>query len=127
MSNTKNHADYQKLLKALAEVLVEGRHRASLSQSQLAQKTNKLQPAIAKLEGTLQPNVALRVIYEVASALDMPLSLVFKNAEIRAEITMDTIASASAEDEFWKLAIERSENLSMENKKFIAQMILKLV
>ena len=76
-----NQADYKLILMGLGQVLTKARHDLGLTQGELASKMGKVQSAVAKIERAPSENIALRIIYELATLLEMPLSEVFARAE----------------------------------------------
>ena len=77
MENT----DYQRLLLALGQTLATARVNAGMTQEELGDLLQKGQSAVAKVERQPGPNIALRVIFELAEALGLSLSDVFLAAE----------------------------------------------
>ncbi|MBI2602336.1 MAG: helix-turn-helix transcriptional regulator [Deltaproteobacteria bacterium] len=82
--------NYQRLLLGLGQALAEARANSGMTQTKLGEQLAKGQSAVAKIERTPSPNVALRVIYETAEALKMSLSEVFFRAEALAGIESGT-------------------------------------
>jgi transcriptional regulator with XRE-family HTH domain len=72
---------YDRLLIGIGQTLAEARANAGMTQDELGKQLEKVQSAVAKIERAPSPNIALRVIYETASALGLSLSEVFARAE----------------------------------------------
>ncbi len=78
--------NYQRLLVGLGQALAEARSASGMTQAELGEQLEKGQSAVAKIERTPTPNVALRVIFETAEVLNLNLSEVFFRAEALAGI-----------------------------------------
>ena len=76
--------DYSNFLKSLSEAVHSSRMSAGLTQTELAERANRVQSAIAKLENSPSPHLALQVLYDISSALELPLSDLIKMAEGRS-------------------------------------------
>ena len=77
---------YRAFLKKLGESLQEQRKQNGLTQTELGEKSARGQSAIGKIERQPAPSIPLRVIYEVASTVPVPLSSLFYQAEMKLRL-----------------------------------------
>ncbi len=114
-----NYDDY---LIELGRALTQLRRDTNLTQGELAEKLQKGQPSIAKLENGPTPNVALRNLYEFAEALPVPLSRVFQIAE--ASLLQGTEKSSASD---WQLAVEEMRKLTPHKQAWLGKVILSIL
>ncbi len=116
---------YDAFLASLGKALSRIRLDSGFTQSQLASRANRKQPAIAKIENGPSPNLALRVIYEVSQAVPVPVSTLFQLAE--AQLVSSPASPKNLKREDWSLAMEEVKKLPPNKQAWIGQIILNIL
>jgi transcriptional regulator with XRE-family HTH domain len=106
-------SDYERLLLAIGQVLINARVNAHITQEELGARLEKGQSAVAKVERSPSPNIALRVLYNTATTLNLSLSEIFLEAE--------RLSGMSSTDTKKK----QNKSLSSEQKKQITDLVAK--
>jgi transcriptional regulator with XRE-family HTH domain len=118
----KEKGEYDFFLKRLGESLQDIRKEHGLTQAELGGKSNRGQSAIGKIERQPAPNLPLRVIYEIAATIPVPLSSLFHQAERKFEADLASKLSKDKQD-LWPLMVKRVEGLPPKKREQIAKII----
>lgn len=121
-SREKFEYKYDDYLIALGEAIIQLRRDANLTQGELAERLEKGQPSVAKLENGPTPNVALRNLYELAEALPVPLSRIFQIAE--ANLSKETENSSATS---WQKTIEEMKKLTPQKQAWLGDIFLTVL
>jgi transcriptional regulator with XRE-family HTH domain len=120
-----NMLEYDAFLASLGKALSRIRLDFGFTQSQLASRAHRKQPAIAKIENGPSPNLALRVIFEITQAMPVPLSVVFQMAESQLVNQQHVLKTPQRQD--WTLAMAEVKKLPPNRQAWIGQIILNIL
>ena len=99
------------------------RKDSNLTQGELAERVQKQQPAVAKIENGPTQNVALRVLYEIAEAIPVPLSRIFQMTEAKLSYGVQKELTSGS----WQHAVAEMKKLTPEQQEWLGEIILSIL
>ncbi len=118
-------ADFDKLVKAVGQTIYERRVELGMTQIDLGKLTGRNQSTIAKIEKGPLPNVGVKVVYDMANALSIPVSELFDIAEAKSLLELKKRSSGPA-DTSWKKIQRALETLPPKKRKWLENVFLEL-
>lgn len=113
---------YEEYLEAIGKAVAQIRKGSNLTQVELGDRIQKGQSSVAKVENGPTPNVALRVLFEIAAAFPIPLSRVFQIAEANLSYGMQKGSQDS-----WQLAVAEMKKLDPVKQEWLGEIILNIL
>jgi transcriptional regulator with XRE-family HTH domain len=117
--------DYEKFIRAIGETIHEKRLASGITQGDLGKLTGRNQSTIAKIENGPLPNVGIKVVFEIASALSLTASELFELAETKS--TPENKKKNQAPDSAAKKIQKGLEALPPKKRKWLEGIFIELV
>ena len=118
--------DYEKFIKAVGHTIQEQRLAQGLTQTDLAKLSGRNQSFIAKIENGPVPNVGIKVIYDLAIALSLPIAGLLETAALKAMPESRKRGDGSS-ILGWKRIQDGLESLPLKKRKALENIFLELI
>ena len=116
-------SNYESFVKAIGQTIYERRSSSAMTQGDLGKATGRNQSTIAKIEKGPLPNVGIKVVYEIAQALDMSTSELLAVAESKSS----SIKKKAGADTSLKKIERMLESLPPKKRKWLENVFFELV
>ena len=114
-------SEYEKFLAELGLAFKRIRKEKGLTQSELGDEAGKPQSTIGRIEVANISDIHLRIVYEIAGALDVRLSDLVIEAENK--LALGALPKPSKENRGWEAIKKQVDLFSNEDKKWLAGLI----
>ena len=118
---------YHLFLEALGKTVHNLRVENGLTQIDLAQKANRSQSSIARVQGSPPPEISLKIFFEIADGLSINLSELIRVSEMQSNTHKPIGDKKSDSRNFWAGLQQRVDSLPRKKRDYIQQMIADLV